>query len=223
MPNKGMSMPQKQAYLPTMNGGQGRVKNMLQGLAQARELRLVIVIVIVMVLLRFSTPYFFTSANLSALGIGMATDAIIAVAMTVLLIGGGFDLSVGSMLAFGGMFVALLLNEDVPIVIAVALTLLAGGGIGVITGLLVTVGSINPLIITLGMMTILSSATLVISGGYPQTGLPDAFLVLGQGYWLGIPVTIWIVLALFLIGDFLLRRSKSLREVYYVGSNEEAA
>lgn len=195
----------------------------LRGLLQARELRLFVVILAAVLLLRLSTPTFLTNANISALGIGMATDAIIAVAMTVLLVGGGFDLSVGSMLAFAGVIVALLLNQGMPIGLGILITLAVGAGIGFINGFLVARVKVNPLITTLGMMTILSSATLVVSGGSAQTGLPKDFFFLGQGYILGIPVAIWITLALVLVGDFLLRRMRWLRLVYYVGNNKEAA
>jgi ribose transport system permease protein len=143
--------------------------------------------------------------------------------MTVVLVGGGFDLSVGSMLAFGGMIVALLLSRGYPILPSIVLALLVGAGVGLINGLMVAIVRVNPLITTLGMMTILSSATLVVSGGYPQTGLPKDFLVLGQGYQLGIPIAIWITFILVIVGDFLLRRARWLRLVYYVGNNKEAA
>lgn len=223
MTNRKAAVSQEQANLPVQESDFGPGANLVQSIVQARELRLFLVIVVAAILLRLATPYFLTASNLSALGIGMATDAIIAVAMTVVLIGGGFDLSVGSMLALGGMVAALLLNSDVPTLPGILLTLLVGAGVGTINGMLVTLANINPLITTLGMMTILSSATLVISGGYPQTGLPDNFLFLGQGYFLNIPVAIWIVLVLVVVGDFLLRRSRWLRLVYYVGSNHEAA
>jgi ribose transport system permease protein len=200
-----------------------RARRALRGLLQARELRLFLVILAAVLLLRLSTPTFLTSTNLNALGIGMATDAIIAVAMTVLLVSGGFDLSVGSMLAFAGVIVALLLNQGTPIGLAILITLGIGAGIGFINGFLVARIKVNPLITTLGMMTILSSATLVVSGGSAQTGLPREFFFLGQGYILEIPVAIWIVAILVLGGDFLLRRARWLRLVYYVGNNREAA
>lgn len=223
MTDRKVAMSQDPAGQPAAEGIAEPSATLIQSVLQARELRLFLVIMVAMILLRLATPYFLTASNLSALGIGMATDAIIAVAMTVVLIGGGFDLSVGSMLALGGMVAALLLNADMPTLPGILITLFVGAGVGAINGLLVTYGNISPLITTLGMMTILSSATLVISGGYPQTGLPSDFLYLGQGYFLNIPVAIWIVLILLVVGDFLLRRSRLLRLVYYVGSNKDAA
>lgn len=218
----GMSRaPAAQVARPAENGSQlvaiGRT------LLQARELRLFAVVIVAAFLIHVRTGIFFTEMNINAVGIGLATDAIIAVAMTIVLVGGGFDLSVGSMLAFGGIIVALLLNRDYPIIPAIVLTLAVGAGVGLINGLLIAFVKVNPLITTLGMMTILSSATLVVSGGYPQTGLPDDFLVLGQGYQLGIPISIWIAAILVIVGDFLLRRARWLRLVYYVGNNKEAA
>ena len=105
-----------------------------RSLLQARELRLFILIIVATLLIHARTGTFFTSMNINAIGIGLATDAIIAVGMTVVLVGGGFDLSVGSMLAFGGMVGALLLNKDWPIVPSIFMTLMVGVGMAFLTG-----------------------------------------------------------------------------------------
>jgi ribose transport system permease protein len=190
---------------------------------RAREMRIVGILIVVAVVLSLSTPHFLNPSNLSAVAIGFATDAMIAVAMTIVLITGGFDLSVGSVLALGGVIVGQLLHAGWPVLPAIVVALACGAFVGAINGLIITRIKVNPLITTLGMMSIVSSATLVLSGGYPVADFPRGFLFLGQGYIAGIPAAVLIMAAFVLVGDILLRRTRWLRLVYFVGSNEQAA
>ena len=190
---------------------------------RAHEIRIVGIVLVVGIVLTLSTPYFLNSSNLVAVAIGFATDAIIAIAMTIVLITGGFDLSVGSVLALGGMIVAILLHAGWSMWAAMACGLLAGAFVGALNGLIITRVGVNPLITTLGMMSIASSATLVVSGGYPLSSFPASFLFIGQGLLAGLPFSILLVVVLVVIGDILLRKTSWLRLAYYVGSNEHAA
>ena len=190
---------------------------------RAREMRIVAVVLAVSLALSGATPHFLNSSNLTAVAIGFATDAIIAIAMTIVLVSGGFDLSVGSTLALAGVVVAKLLHSGASIGIAIPATLAVAALVGAVNGLIITRFKVNPLITTLGMMSIGSSATLVLSGGYPVSRLPQSFLFLGQGFIWGVPVAVLITLLLVIIGDILLRRTRWLRLVYYVGGNEQAA
>ncbi|QGP92538.1 Ribose import permease protein RbsC [Neomoorella glycerini] len=201
----------------------GNSRGRFRAFTGAREIRILFVVICVAIIMYLLSPTFLTRSNITAVAIGFATDAIIAIAMTIVLIGGGFDLSVGSVLAFGGVIVALLLNKGMAIFPAILVTLIAGALIGTISGLVITKLRVNALITTLGMMSIISSATLVVSGGYPLSNLPKEFLFLGQGFIGGIPVAVVIMAVLVLAGDFLLRRTRLLRLVYYVGSNPGAA
>jgi len=201
----------------------GTARPQLPRWLRAHEIRIVGIIVVVAVALTLSTPYFLNSSNLVAVAIGFATDAIIAVAMTIVLITGGFDLSVGSVLALGGMVVAILLHAGWSMWPAMACGLLTGALVGGANGLIITRIRLNPLITTLGMMSIATSVTLVISGGYPLSSFPQSFLFIGQGFIAGIPFSVLIMAVLVLIGDLLLRKTSWLRLAYYVGSNEHAA
>jgi len=201
----------------------GRLVISLRRLIAAREMRIFAVVLALAFLLRATTPYFLTSSNISAVAIGFATDAIIAIGMTIVLIGGGFDLSVGSVLALAGVVVARLLHSGVNMWLAMLGALAVGAIVGAINGLIITKVKVNALITTLGMMGIASSTTLVISGGYPVSRLPASFLFIGQGFIAGIPVAVVIMAVLVLVGDVLLRRARWLRLVYYVGGNEQAA
>lgn len=189
----------------------------------ARETRILAIILVVSVGLSVTTPYFLTQSNLNALGIGLVTDAVIAIAMTMILIAGGFDLSVGSVLALSGVIVANLLHGGVNLPTAVLVTFACAAFIGLINGVVITKIKVNPLITTLGMMSIAASITLVISGGAPIANLPRSFLFLGQGKIFSIPVSVLVVLTLIIIADILLRRTRWLRLLYYIGGNERAA
>lgn len=188
-----------------------------------RELGITIVIVAVAVLLSVTTRSFLTASNLSAVAIGLVTDAVIAIAMTMVLITGGFDLSVGSVLAMGGMIIANRLHAGVDILPALLMTLALSGLVGLANGWIISKVGVNPLITTLGMMGIASGLTLVISGGYPVSNLPADFLYIGQGFFLGVPFSVVLMLVMVVIGDLLLRRAQWLRLLYYLGGNERAA
>lgn len=192
-------------------------------LMRIREFSLILIIVIIGLGLQLITGRFFTVPNLNAISLGFATSAIIVAGMTAALVSGGFDLSVGSVFAMGGVAAATALRADVSIPVSMAIGVCVGGLAGLINGLLITKVQINPFITTLGMMGIARGVSLAITEGSPLAQLPPAFLVYGQGKILGIPNLILIALAIILIGDLLMRRASAFRQIYYVGGNEEAA
>ncbi len=188
-----------------------------------QEMRILAVVAAVGVLLSLTTPAFLTEGNLTAVAIGSATDSIIAIAMTIVLIGGGFDLSVGAVLALSGIVLALLIQDGLATAPAIAATLFLGIVIGTVNGVIITKVRVNPLITTLGMMSIASSVALILSGGTSSALLPSDLLFIGQGLIAGLPVSVLLTILLVVIGDVLLRRTRWLRLVYYVGGNERAA
>lgn len=197
--------------------------NFLSRLFRAREATLVVMIVLIAIVLQLITGRFFTTPNLNAITLGFSTSAIIVFGMTMALVSGGFDLSVGSVFAVGGVVAASAMRAGLPI----GISMLCGVGVGVlagfINGLLITKVQINPFITTLGMMGIARGVGLAITEGTTLAGLPSEFYVYGQGKTLDVPNLIWIALFVILIGDFLMRRSSAFRQIYYVGGNEEAA
>jgi ribose/xylose/arabinose/galactoside ABC-type transport system permease subunit/ABC-type sugar transport system substrate-binding protein len=169
------------------------------------------------------TNRFLTGENLRAILTGIAPDGLIAIGMTFVIITGGFDLSVGSTLALGGYVssVALLAGYSTPA--AVALGILSGAIVGFINGFIITKIKVNPLVTTLGTMTIVRGLVLVQTQGAVVTGFPQSFRQIGEGAFLGIFYPVIIFLVLLVIADLLLRNSRFLRQIYYVGGNEEAA
>jgi ribose transport system permease protein len=196
---------------------------LLRRIVRLREFSLIVMIVVIGLLLQAATGRFLTTANLNAIMLGFATSAIIVVGMTAALVSGGFDLSVGSVFAMGGVTAAIALRANLGIIPSTIIGVLAGVLAGFITGLLITRARINPFISTLGMMGIARGAGYAITEGSPLANLPSDFFVFGQGRTLDIPNLIIIAFVIVAVGDILMRRSSLFRQIYYVGGNEDAA
>ena len=192
-------------------------------LSTFREFALIIVLVVFGFVMSLASPVFLTKENIEAILLALSVEATIAVGMVNLLISGGLDLSVGSTLAFTGVVTGLALNAGVPVVISILLGLLAALGVGLVNGLLVAKMKINPFIVTLGTNMAVRGLLLVIAQGRAVLNLPSEFTIIGQGRLFGIQYPIYVMLALVLIGDFLLRNTRFFRQNYYIGSNEKAA
>jgi ribose/xylose/arabinose/galactoside ABC-type transport system permease subunit/ABC-type sugar transport system substrate-binding protein len=166
---------------------------------------------------------FVSFANLEAILLGMSLDSLIAIGMTFVIITGGFDLAVGSTFAFGGLVVGLLLQSGWGVVPAIGASVMAGVGIGLFNGFVITKVRVNPFVTTLGSMTIIRGIVLLATQGASVTGFPPEFVALGQGKLWGVFYPVLIMLAFLVVADLLLRKSRFLRQIFYVGGNEEAA
>ncbi len=169
------------------------------------------------------SPSFLATSNLLNVLRQIAVNALLAFGMTTVILGAGIDLSVGSVLAFSGALSAGLAVAGWPPALAMLAALVAGALMGIFNGIFVSFARIAPFIVTLGALTIFRGATLVYTDGRPITGLPEAFDVLGNGAWLGVPVPVWVMLAVLGATHFLLRYTALGRTIYAVGGNEEAA
>jgi ribose transport system permease protein len=170
---------------------------------------------------------FLTIDNWRVIAVNISTDALMVVGMTMIIIAGGFDLSVGSTVALGGIIACKLMVGGTPIPLAAAIGLLGGGAVGIVNGFVITKVGVNPLIATLGTMTIVRGLCLVAVQASPVTGLPAGFSKLGDALHLGasfdLPYSVLLMGVVVVAADLLLRHSRFLRQVYYVGGNEEAA
>ncbi|MBI5670508.1 MAG: ABC transporter permease [Chloroflexi bacterium] len=188
-----------------------------------RELPLLVLILLVVVFMANRNPNFLTIANFRAMAVGFTPTAIIAVGMVILLVAGGFDLSVGAVLALSGTVVARMVLDDVEQPLAVLLVLVMGGLIGAVNGLLVTKVRINPLVATLGTLSIARGIAQVMTEGVSISGLPPSFGRVGGEQIANVPYMVLIMLVIVVVGDLALRHTRFLRQAYYVGSNENAA
>ncbi|GEK90766.1 ABC transporter permease [Alkalibacterium kapii] len=175
------------------------------------------------IVLSFSSPYFFTLSNLTTLLRQVAVVGIITVSMTMVILTGGIDLSVGSMLGLCAVILAQLMVWGVNMFLAIGITLIVGMLLGLFNGFLINEIKISPLISTLGTLTIYSGLTYIITGGKGIFGFPDSFSFIGQGYLLGIPVPIIILVAVFAFGFFVLNNTRYGRYLYGIGANEKAS
>lgn len=187
------------------------------------RLRPLIGLVVLSAAVALGSSRFLTTGNLLNVLRQTSINAVIATGMTFVILTGGIDLSVGSVLAYAGVIMAALLATQLPLIVSIALVLLLGAAIGAVTGLVITKGKVQPFIATFVSLTILRGATLVFTDGKPIDAGSEAFAVLGQGYELGIPVPIYIMAAVVGLAYYILGHTRFGRYVYAIGGNEEAA
>lgn len=182
-------------------------------------------LILIMIILGFLSDNFFTLDNILNLLRQVSINALIAFGMTFVILTAGIDLSVGSILALGSALTAGMLTSGMDPLLAVLVGLLIGLALGAVNGLIITKGKVAPFIATLATMTIFRGATLVYTDGRPITGLSDSFTfeMIGRGYVFGIPFPVIIMLGIFLILFFVLRKTVFGRKVYAIGGNEEAS
>ncbi len=173
--------------------------------------------------LSIASPNFLTATNLSSVVRQTATINIMALGMTLVIVSGGIDLSVGAILAFAGTVGTMAIVGGAPVWAGVVVGLLCGLFWGFVNGLLATSLKIPPFIVTLGTLGIVRGVTLIISGGLPVVGLPRSFDVLGEGTLAGVPVVLFVLLGCAVIAHLILHSTKLGRYTYAIGSNQEAA
>jgi len=170
-------------------------------------------------------PYFLTINNLLNILQQVSINGLLAIGMTFVILAGGIDLSVGSVLAFAGMVAASVVAGDAPHapLLAVAAGVAVGVASGALNGLVIARFRVPAFVVTLGMLSIARGATQIYNDGMPISGLSDAFLLIGQGKVAGVPIPVLIFLALFAASLVVLRYSRFGRYVYAVGGNEKSA
>ena len=199
------------------------MKFIKKALAQ-REAMLFMVVLLIFVLMTIATDKFLTTSNLMAILISLSVEMIIAVAMTNLLVSGGFDMSVGSIVCFSGMVAAMLWkNAGWPAVIAIIIGIAGGAAIGYANGVLVAIVKLPPFVATLATMNISRGLVYALCEGRSIAGLPKEFTVIGQTMVGKVQLPIIIALVLVVVGDFALRKTKFFRQSFFVGGNEKAA
>ena len=199
------------------------LRRVLKAFIDVRELTLIVLIAIIIIAMSWLNPYFFSAANFRAVAVGMTPNAIIVIGMAILLASGGFDLSVGSVMALSSTVVALLLLDGMSIPMATICGLLLGAVVGFANGVLVTGFGINPLIATLGTMSITRGIALVLTEGFSVSSLPVEFAWIGKTTISGFPMLVVLTLTLVIVFDLAVRHARFFRQVYFVGANEKAA
>jgi len=189
-----------------------------------RQYGILIVFSIICLIISFISPQFLTVSNWTIIITQVSINAILAFGVTFVIITGGIDLSLGSIVAVAGVSAAMLAHPDsYPLLVPVFAGLFAGLLIGAFNGFIITKSKIAPFIVTLGTMTIGRGLALILSNGRPVSNLSDSFVFIGSGKILGIPVLIIILIIMFILCSVILNKTILGRYVYAVGGNEQAA
>ena len=184
---------------------------------------IVLVAFMIGALLSFLSPFFFTVGNFTNLMKQVSIVAILAAGQSVVIISGGIDLSVGSVLALSAVVTGWLVINGVSPEIATLGGLATGVLAGFVNGVVIAKGRIPPFIATLGMLGIARGLALVITGGVSYQVLKPFFLYIGNGKLLGLPIPIFFVIATYIAMHFVLSRSRFGRHVYAIGGDEKVS
>ncbi|MBR8060812.1 ABC transporter permease [Burkholderia dolosa] len=179
-------------------------------------------LVVVCIAMMIASPSFLSAANLENVLRQVSINAIIAVGMTCVILTGGIDLSVGSVMALSGTLAAGLMVAGVNAAAALAIGIAVGFGFGFVNGIFVAFAGMPPIIVTLATMGIARGLALIYTGGYPIDGLPDWVSFFGSGKVLGIQAPVLIMIVVYAIAWLLLERMPFGRYVYAIGGNEQA-
>lgn len=179
--------------------------------------------VILCIALSLLSDRFLTVPNIVNVLRQITINGIIAVGMTYVILTGGIDLSVGSVLALTSVVTADLLQRGVPVPVAVTMGILLGGLLGAVNGVVSTRLQVPSFITTLGMLTAARGLALTYTQGRPITGLPPAFGFIGRGEIAGIPMPVILAALTFGIGWIVLRRTRLGEYIYSIGNNKTAA
>src|SRR5665647_2253694 len=192
-------------------------------LTRQREFVVFVIVLLLVIGMSIASPIFLTVKNMLALLLGLSTDGIIAIGMAMLMVSGAFDLSVGALLGFVGIMVAIILKAGVPTVPAVVIAIIIGSLVGLFNGFIIAKLKINAFIATLATLNILRGITFAITQGKNIALLPDSFTAIGQSRLGGVQLPILYSIILLIVGDILLRNSRFFRQNYFIGGNEKAA
>lgn len=196
-------------------------------------------VILLIIVFSFTSDAFFTVSNGMTIALQTTSIAYLGVGATCVIITGGIDLSVGSVLALAGVAAAMLTKAGMPVPLAMVGGIIVGGLCGLVNGLIITKMKLPPFIATLGMMMVARGVTLQITGAKPVSGLGDAFGVLGNGalfkvveedasgfplvHFPGIPYAVILMILIIIVVGVVLTKTTFGRHLYSIGSNEEAA
>ena len=181
-------------------------------------------LLLIMLFISIIQPRFLSSYNIISVLRQASINGLLAFGLTIVIISGGIDLSVGSTLAVSSMVMALSIKAGVPAFPAVLFSLLVGSAIGVLNGLLISKGKLQPFIATLGTMMVFRGVTLYLSEGLPVSKLGEGFIGwIGRGSMLGIPVPVYLLTIVFLVFAYFLKHTTFGKRIYAIGGNEKAA
>jgi ribose transport system permease protein len=197
-------------------------RGLLTGLLRRKESAIFLALLGIMIVITVIAPSFATIGNLYRVARQISFVAIVALGVFTVILTGGIDLSVGSLVGISGITCGLVMAAGGHPILAVLAGMLTGSLVGLVNGALVAYVGITPFIVTLGMLSMARGSIWVMTKGWPVEKIAKSFMVIGQGDLLGIPVPVIIAIAVAALTHVFLRYSVFGRRVYAIGGNEEA-
>jgi len=175
------------------------------------------------VALSIASPYFLTANNLASVARQTAVFNTMALGMTIVIVSGGIDLSVGSILGLSGLIGTMALEKGYPIPVGILVGLLVGTLCGFANGLMAAKLRIPPFVVTLGTLGIFRGLALIFSNGLPVHRIPPGFSFLGEGNLLGVPFVVWLLVICAVAVHVVLEHTRLGRYAFSIGSNKVAS
>ena len=191
-------------------------------LGSFRAVLLLGTLAVLVVFFSVRSPFFFTLSNILNVAGELPEIGLLVVGLTFVIIAGGMDLSVGSVVGLAAAVLALLCHTGLNIWICVLLALLVGAACGALNGLFVARFKMQAVVVTVGTLVLFRGAVYVLTNGRPQSGFPEEFSYLGQGSLFGVPFNFLLLLAVAISAHFALTRTVYGRRIFALGNNEEA-
>lgn len=188
-----------------------------------RNMGILMGLLLLCVVLSFATENFFDSDNFITVLRQICINSMLAFGMTYVLIIGGIDLTVGSVVAMSGVLSVMMIESGVPLPVAIIGAVVSGTVVGLINGTVIALTSMPAFIVTLSMQQIVRGFAYIITGGRSISTGNATFKLIGNGYIMGIPVPIYIVAIVVVISSVILYLTKFGRQMYAIGGNETAA
>ena len=199
-----------------------RARRVAANLIRRREAAIFLALIVIMVAIGLKESNFLSGSNMYLVSRQISFVAIVALGELFVILHGGIDLSVGSIMALAGMTAAWCMESGMPPALAVLVGCAAGLTMGVINGALIAYVRIAPFIVTLGMLSFASGLVLGFTKGWPITEIPESFLWLAQGDFLALPIPVWIALMIAVVAHLVLTSTAFGRRTYAIGGNEQA-
>ena len=199
------------------------MKNNKKATALISEYFIFVIFIALVVILTILKPSFITPRNLANILKQASINGILAFGMMFVIISGGFDMSVGSTVAFTGILAALLGKGQFPLILPLLVAMVAGLAVGVLNGVGIAIGDLPPFIMTLGTQTAIRGLALLISNGKPITGISEGYRMVAASTVLGIPSLAVFLIVVIIISSFVATKTVYGRRVYACGGNVQAA
>lgn len=198
--------------------GSNKVKNILHSDT------FVLAVILILLILFFSlmSPYFFNLSNMFNVLRQTTEVAIVALPLTMIVVCGAMDLSVGSIVGFSAVMFAICFQKEMPLIVCTLAAFLTGLACGMLNGFFVAHLNMMPIMVTIGTMSLFRGVIYGVTNAKPISGFPETFFTLGQGDLFGIPINVLITAVLYGTGIFILNKTVVGRYLYSMGNNEEA-